>query len=325
MRLYNNGAAPLQGGGLTLAGDEWVPAWSGPDTLDLAPGGILLTAAELSFPENYQDRLVSLQLSCVGPAGQDQLRRRLHVPAAPFSNEGLTLDVDSLSSAGFPQVELFFRARVEETGRLLSDLGPENIWLSDDGAPVSAFTLEETETQLLDLVFVLDVTGSMSGEIAGVRNHVIEFADSLVEQGVDFRLGMVTFLDEVENVYPFTDDATLFQTWVAEQYAHGGGDGPENSLQALATAAGMQWRDQASRVFPARQPQSLQPEHHPDPFQPGAPGGGVARVQPAGATGAGPRLRGRTGVDPLCLVRPGRRRQAALQRALRLRSAPARR
>ena len=61
-----------------------------------------------------------------------------------------------------------------------------------------------------DIVFVLDVTGSMGDEIDGVKNHIVEFADSLSYRGIDFRLGMVTFLDVIENVYPFTRDVSSF-------------------------------------------------------------------------------------------------------------------
>ncbi len=55
-------------------------------------------------------------------------------------------------------------------------------------------------TNKADIIFVLDVTGSMTNEINGVKENIVEFADSLSAQGIDFRLGMVTFLDEVENI-----------------------------------------------------------------------------------------------------------------------------
>ncbi|NQU31867.1 MAG: T9SS type A sorting domain-containing protein, partial [Bacteroidetes bacterium] len=77
----------------------------------------------------------------------------------------------------------------------------------------------------------------------------VEFADSLSAQGVDFRLGMVTFLDEVENIYDFTSNVQQFQQYVNQQYAHGGGDMPENSLEALMAATQFDFRPNANRVF----------------------------------------------------------------------------
>jgi hypothetical protein len=77
----------------------------------------------------------------------------------------------------------------------------------------------------------------------------VEFCDSLSYQGIDFRLGMVTFLDEIENIYDFTDNVQLFQSYVSQQYAHGGGDLPENSLDALMAACQFDFRPAANRVF----------------------------------------------------------------------------
>ena len=89
----------------------------------------------------------------------------------------------------------------------------------------------------------------MSNEIDAVRDNIIEFADSLSHNGIDYRLGMVTFLDEIENVYEFTDDVQEFQYLVASQYAHGGGDRAENSLDALSAASGFDFRENSSRII----------------------------------------------------------------------------
>ena len=60
---------------------------------------------------------------------------------------------------------------------------------------------------------------------------------------------MVTFLDEVENVYDFTPDVQQFQAWVSEQHAHGGGDYEENSLDALLAATQLSFRPTSNRVI----------------------------------------------------------------------------
>ena len=86
----------------------------------------------------------------------------------------------------------------------------------------------------------------MAEEIAGVRDNIIEFTDSLSYRGIDFRLGMVTFLDVIENVYSFTTDVQEFQMNVAAQFAHGGADRAENSLEALSTAALFNFRENQS-------------------------------------------------------------------------------
>ena len=95
---------------------------------------------------------------------------------------------------------------------------------------------------------MLDVTGSMAGEIDAVKDNIIEFSDSLTARGIDYRLGMVTFYDVIGNVYPFTSDVQVFQEWVGAQTASGGGDRPENSLSALMAATDYDFRPAASRI-----------------------------------------------------------------------------
>jgi hypothetical protein len=101
----------------------------------------------------------------------------------------------------------------------------------------------------VDVVFALDVTGSMSNEIAAVRDNIHAFTDDLTEKGISFRLGLVTFYDTIGEIFPLTEDVSAFQAWVARQVASGGGDAPENSLEALKQASLMDFRPQAHRLI----------------------------------------------------------------------------
>lgn len=69
--------------------------------------------------------------------------------------------------------------------------------------------MSETNSKV-DVVFVFDTTGSMSGEISGMIDGANTFADTLDGSGVDYRIGCVTFGD-----------------------ASGGGDGDENFIDAI--------------------------------------------------------------------------------------------
>lgn len=181
----------------------------------------------------------------------DELRRRVWMPATPVSDTGLTVTVDSLSVENYPFVDLFFRAQEDATQRVLLDLADENIVLRHNGQEIADFDLGKDTSQgatAADIIFVLDVTSSMADEIEAVKENVIEFADSLAFRRIDFRLGLITFLDEIENAFPFTNDAQEFRRLVSQQFAHGGGDIPENSLDALQAAATADFRPFARRV-----------------------------------------------------------------------------
>lgn len=181
----------------------------------------------------------------------DEIKRPVFIPAAPFSNEGLIIDVDTAYVAD-GKVNISFNCSNEETGQLIYELHKNNVFMFDNDVRVSDITLGKDTTGGVnnsDIIFVLDVTGSMGNEIANVRDNIIEFTDSLTARGIDYRLGMVTFLDEIENIYDFTRDAQEFKINVAAQYAHGGGDGPENSLDALEVASNFDFREDANRTI----------------------------------------------------------------------------
>ena len=106
----------------------------------------------------------------------------------------------------------------------------------------------------LDVLFVIDTTGSMSDEIERIKNTLLRVTERLRELKADFdlRYGAVLFRD-IGDVYltkthPFTGDISSFDKALQKVRAGGGGDGPESVNQGLAEAVGMEWRDGAAKV-----------------------------------------------------------------------------
>ena len=253
VKLANNSNNSIMSAGLEIFGDGYIENWSSPDTIDIPSYNTVYSSAFLNIPENYEEKFITLELNLVdGSQIVDQIKRNVFVPAAPFSDSGLIVTIDTIILSNFPSIDLIFQSQIEETGQYLKNLSNENVFFYEDQVKIEDFTLGKDTSggvNQADIIFVLDVTGSMTGEIDGVKENIVEFADSLSYQGIDFRLGMVTFLDEIENIYDFTSDVQLFQQYVNEQYAHGGGDLPENSLEALMAASQFDFRPAANRVF----------------------------------------------------------------------------
>ncbi len=181
----------------------------------------------------------------------DKLTKYVFIPETPVSDEGLEVTIDTMNIDG-NQVDLVFHAKDEEKGYIISDLKEDNVFLYENNSRISEFSFARDTSggvYAADIIFVLDVTGSMGNEIGQVKDNIVEFADNLSGKGIDYRLGMVTFLDVIENKYPFTKDVQEFRDIIGQQYAHGGGDGPENSLDALYEAAQYKFRDDAAKVF----------------------------------------------------------------------------
>lgn len=113
-------------------------------------------------------------------------------------------------------------------------------------------TLDVSPTQppvALDVLFLLDSTGSMADEIAELKNNILSISaqvDALPGQP-DVRYGLVTYRDRgdtyVTGVYDFTGDIDFFQINLDHVQADGGGDDPESLNEALHEAlSGLTWR-----------------------------------------------------------------------------------
>jgi len=90
------------------------------------------------------------------------------------------------------------------------------------------------ECGCLDVVFVVDDTGSMGGAIASVRSNLGNIIDTaMAVSGGDLKMGLVTFKDDVQVDCPLTANLAKVESAVMGLSASGGGDGPEASTEAL--------------------------------------------------------------------------------------------
>lgn len=105
----------------------------------------------------------------------------------------------------------------------------------------------------LDVVFLLDATGSMRDEIEQLQDNIlaISFEIDNLPADTDVRYGLVTYRDRgdeyVTRQYDFVSDVQAFQEKLNEVEAKGGGDNPESLNEALHVAVQeMGWRDEGT-------------------------------------------------------------------------------
>ena len=100
-------------------------------------------------------------------------------------------------------------------------------------------------TDPLEVVFVMDTSGSMTGAIEGVRSCVGNFVAALDDSGYDYRIGAANFadgtcfwdFDDTIPGYQMSADFSEFTLKLDSMGAAGGGDGPECSIDAIYDAA----------------------------------------------------------------------------------------
>ncbi len=147
-------------------------------------------------------------------------------------------------------VGLYFNA-TDLRGQPIGQLTPEHVTVQEDGqdAQIIDFRGEE-QGRPVDIVVVFDVTESMGPFIDGMKEAAIDFADRLAKANRDYRLGLVTFEDYViRDERVFTRSAREFKGWVGALRPAGGGDIPENSLDAMLLASRFPFRPDAQAVL----------------------------------------------------------------------------
>jgi Mg-chelatase subunit ChlD len=113
----------------------------------------------------------------------------------------------------------------------------------------------ETKSVPIDLLFILDTTGSMGEEIERLKKTIDLINLNLVSLASKprVRFGMVLYRDKsddyVTRTVPFTDRIDLFQQALAPVRAEGGGDGPEDLQSALRAATSeLAWVSEGVRL-----------------------------------------------------------------------------
>ncbi|HEX3559598.1 MAG TPA: vWA domain-containing protein [Pyrinomonadaceae bacterium] len=101
-----------------------------------------------------------------------------------------------------------------------------------------------SDEKTLEMVFVIDTTGSMGGLIEGAKQRVWGVINEVMRTPAHpaVRVGLVAYRDHgdqyVTQVLPLTNDLDRVYTTLMDYRAEGGGDTPEDVRQALADGVG---------------------------------------------------------------------------------------
>jgi hypothetical protein len=146
----------------------------------------------------------------------------------------------------------------DQNGAPVGNLRADNVEVYEDGKKAKILDFRgQGQGRPVDIVFVLDVTESMQPYIDAVKQNVISFAEDLARNNRDYRLGLVTFEDYVVSAAsdcncPYskkmTSNVQEFTQWVGSLHAGGGGDIPEDQLDALAYASTFPFRPEAQGI-----------------------------------------------------------------------------
>merc|ERR1712013_932394 len=108
----------------------------------------------------------------------------------------------------------------------------------------------------LDLVFLMDCTGSMGSYIAKGKASIMDIAEKVkASEKADVRFSYIAYRDHppqdqslITKVHPFTTNPRTMRSYLSLYQAQGGGDGPEAVAEALNDALTLDYRKNAIKI-----------------------------------------------------------------------------
>lgn len=139
----------------------------------------------------------------------------------------------------------------------------ENGTITEDGVPALGSDEQVIVNGLVDIVFVVDTTGSMSSYIRNVRNNITSFAQELEALGLSPAFALVDYRDitvkEPDGHTTYVKTAGDGSVWFknVEEYKNalgslritGGGDNPETVIDGLEMARRLEFRQNSVKCF----------------------------------------------------------------------------
>jgi uncharacterized protein YegL len=116
-----------------------------------------------------------------------------------------------------------------------------SVWLTRWADPVIEPVTVAPPAARLEIVFVLDTTGSMGGLIEGAKQRIWGIVNEVMQEShSSVRIGLVAYRDRgdeyVTKILPLTADLDRVYTTLMDYRANGGGDEAEDVRTALAEA-----------------------------------------------------------------------------------------
>ena len=112
-----------------------------------------------------------------------------------------------------------------------------------------------TDADELDLMLVLDTTGSMGDELDYLKAELRSILGAITDDnpGLDLRSALVFYRDVgdryVVRTHEFTGDLERVRSTIEGESHDGGGDYPEAMDRALEAALGLGWRERSAKVM----------------------------------------------------------------------------
>jgi outer membrane protein OmpA-like peptidoglycan-associated protein len=162
------------------------------------------------------------------------------------SRQGYSIGIQSIDQSAFPLVSAIIQV-ANEGGRNVAGLGAEDFRFRDTSLKILSVRPIDRKLHVpVDIVLLIDCSGSMMQKITAVRANVENFVNNIESRGADYHIGGVLYGSIIYDTLHPTGDFGTFRDFFSKAAAIGG---DEISSLALKAASQMRFRANAQRVF----------------------------------------------------------------------------
>ncbi len=180
----------------------------------------------------------------------EQKREEIENAKISYEEGDIQISTRSVDISKFPEIKITIEAYNAE-GEPLEELKADHMFIFEGGKQKKVFKVEKlhvAEESPVDFIFVLDGTGTMDKVYSKIKDHIRTFSANLEKSGIDARLGLVLFTDDLERVYQPTENIEEFIGWIESIKSVGGLNPDENVLEGLEAAAKIKFRASCDKV-----------------------------------------------------------------------------
>ncbi|HVZ40737.1 MAG TPA: OmpA family protein [Candidatus Kapabacteria bacterium] len=162
------------------------------------------------------------------------------------SRQGYSIGVQSVDQSRFPEVSVIVQV-TDANGANVHGLGINDFAFRDSKLAIKSVRPVDSSFNVpVDIVMIVDCSGSMHDEIRDVRANVESFANTLDARGADYRIGGVLYGAMIYDTLHPTSDVATFKKFAAKADAIGT---DEITTLAIKAATEMNFRPGAQRLF----------------------------------------------------------------------------
>jgi len=165
---------------------------------------------------------------------------------ALVTQQGHSIGIQGMDASKFPEVSVLLQV-TDNAGRTVRGLTKDDFRFRDSSMNIiSVRPIDSSYNVPVDIVIILDCSGSMRDEINAVRANVQSFVNNMATRGADYRIGGVLYGAMIYDSLHPTSDLSKFKAFMANADAIGN---DEISTLAIKSATQMNFRPNSQRVF----------------------------------------------------------------------------